>query len=147
MLKVCAHIHPIMIKIHPVFFFIHILKSSFSNQAVLRFLSEWCHSAQTPPMIVDWQGCVTLDPPPECHPSAIVSTLLHGKTRMSLIKWLRCLVVRCNYEYSSRQLLLTSEPLKTQRINGTLALKGMRDPDLPKWVYVHANHSWSNFVY
>ncbi len=36
-LEVSVHIHPIMIKIHPVFFF----KSPFSNQAVLRFLSEW----------------------------------------------------------------------------------------------------------
>ncbi len=35
-LEVCVHIHPIMIKIHPVVF----LKSPFSNQAVLRFLSE-----------------------------------------------------------------------------------------------------------
>ncbi len=31
-------------------------------------------------------------------------------------KRLRCCVVGCNNEHSSRQLLLTSEPLKTQRI-------------------------------
>ncbi len=37
-LEVCEHIHPIMIKIHPVFFFFIPI---FSNQAVLRFLSEW----------------------------------------------------------------------------------------------------------
>ncbi len=56
-LEVCVHIHPIMIKIHPVFFFkIPIIKYPFSNQAVLRFLSEWCSSAQAPPTIVDWQA-------------------------------------------------------------------------------------------
>ncbi len=45
---------------------------------------------------------------------------------MSLIKRLRCLVVGCNNEYISRHLLLTSELLKTQRINVTFVLKGMR---------------------
>ncbi len=40
-----------------------LLKSSFSNQAVLRFLSEWCSSVQAPPTIVDWQHRLTLDPP------------------------------------------------------------------------------------
>ncbi len=38
------------------FFKIPILKSIFSNQAVLRFLSEWRSSVQAPPTIVDWQG-------------------------------------------------------------------------------------------
>ncbi len=45
---------------------------------------------------------------------------------MSQIKRLKCLVVGCNNEYSSRHLLLTSELLKTQRINVTFTLKGMR---------------------
>ncbi len=43
---------------------------------------------------------------------------------MSLIKRLKCLVVGCNKEYSSRHLLPTSEPLKM--INVTFVLKGMR---------------------
>ncbi len=46
--------------------------------------------------------------------------------KMSQIKWLKCLVVGCNNEWSGHHLLLTSEPLKTQRINDTFALKGMR---------------------
>ncbi len=127
-LKVCVHIHPIMIKIHPVFlfyliFFIPIFK--FSNQAVLRFLSEWCSSAQAAPSEVDWQGRLTLDPPwMSCHQSAIVSTPVQGKTRKSQIKWLRCFVVGCNNEYSSRHLLPTSEPLKMQRINVTFVFEG-----------------------
>ncbi len=119
----CVHIHPIMIKIHPVFFFlIPVLKSPFSNQAVLRFLSEWYSSVQTPPTIVDWQDRFTLDPP---RVSWELSASGAGEDKMSQIKWLRCLVVGCNNEYSRRHLLPTSEPLKTQRINVTFILKWM----------------------
>ncbi len=39
---------------------------------------------------------------------------------------LKCLVVACNNEYSSRNLLLKSEPLKTQMINVSFVLKWMR---------------------
>ncbi len=35
------------------------------------------------------------------------------------------IVVGCNNEHCNRCLLLTSEPLKTQRINSTFALKQM----------------------
>ncbi len=58
---------------------------------------------------------------------------------MSQIKRLRRTVVGCNNEYSSRQLLPTSEPLKTQWI--TFVFEGNEPPDLPKCVYVCANHS------
>ncbi len=43
---------------------------------------------------------------------------------MSQIKRLRCFVVGCNNEHSSRHLLPTSEPLKTKRINVTLVFEG-----------------------
>ncbi len=46
-----------------------------------------------------------------------------GEDKMSPIKQLRCFVVGCDNEHSSRHLLPTSEPLKTQRINVTFALK------------------------
>ncbi len=109
-----------------VFLKIPIFKSPFSNQDVLRFLSEWHSSVQTAPTIVYWQGCLTLDPPwVSWELSAIVSTLVQGKTGMAPIKRLNCIVVGCNNEYSSHHLLLTSEPLKTHRINITLVLKGM----------------------
>ncbi len=62
---------------------------------------------------------------------------------MSPIKRLRCFVVGCNNEYSSRQLLPTSEPLKTQRINVTFVLKGMRRSPIYINESVHATHSWS----
>ncbi len=120
--SVCVHIHLIIIKIHPVFFFFFyaILKYHFSSQAVLRFLSEWRRSVQTTPTLVDWQGHLTLDPPWVCcHHSTILSTPVKGKR-------LRCSVVGFNNEYSSHHLLPTSEPLKTQRINVTFALKWMR---------------------
>ncbi len=45
-------------------------------------------------------------------------------------KQLKRFVVGCNNEYSSRHLLPTFEPLKTQLITS----------DLPKCVNVHANH-------
>ncbi len=83
-LEVWVHIHPIMIKIHPVFGFllIPVLKSPFSNQAVLRFLTEWRSSEQAPPTIVDWQDRLTLDPPwVSWELSAIVSTPVQGMTR------------------------------------------------------------------
>ncbi len=43
-----------------------------------------------------------------------------GEDKMSQIKRLKCFVVGCNNEYSGRNLLPTSEPLKTQRINVNL---------------------------
>ncbi len=132
-LEVCVHIHPIMKKIHPVVF----LKSPFSNQAVLRFLSEWRNSAQTAPTIVDWQDRLTLDPPwVSCKQSdhhCVDSGA--GEYKMSRIKRLRRFVVGCNNEHSSRHLLLTSEPLKTQRINVTFILKWMR------WSPIYINTS------
>ncbi len=49
-----------------------------------------------------------------------------GEDKMSQIKRFRCFVVGCNNKHRSRHLLPTSEPLKTQRINVTFALKWMR---------------------
>ncbi len=54
-------------------------------------------------------------------------------------KRLRCSVVGCNNEYSSRHLLPTSELLKMQWI--TFVFEVNASSDLPKWIYVHANHS------
>ncbi len=70
-----------------VFFF---FKSPFSNQAVLRFLSEWCSSVQAPPTIVDWQDRLTLDPP---WVSWELSASGAGEDKMSPIKQLRCLLL------------------------------------------------------
>ncbi len=125
------------------------LKSPFSNHAVLRFLSEWCSSVQAALTIFDWQDRLTLDPPwVNWELSTIVSTPVQGKTRKSPIKRLRCLVVECNNEHSSRHLLLTSEPLKTQRINVTFVFEvNAPIPDLPKCVYVCVNQSRSSFIY
>ncbi len=139
-LEVCQHIHPIMIKIHPVFFLIPISKSSFSNQAVLRFLSEWRSSVQATPTIVDWQDRFTLDPPwVSCHQSIIVSTPVQGKTR----SWNNVNPL-CLQRMSGENI--PWHPLKTQRINIISFWRECTDPDLPTCVYVHANHSWSCFI-
>ncbi len=131
-----------------VFFLIPILKSPFSNQAVLRFLSEWRSSAQAAPMIVDWQDRLTLDPPwVSCHQSAIVLTPVQGKTRcLRLSDWgVLLLVVIMNIT-----VVIYSRHLSRWRRRGLMLLSFLRecaDPDLPKCVYVRANHSWSSFIY
>jgi len=137
-LEVCVHIHPIMIKIH-------ILKSPFSSQAVLRFLSGWCSSAQAPPTIIDCQDRLTLAPPPEWAESG--PPPVQKTTRTSQIERLRRLVVGCYNEYSSRNLLPTSEPLKTQRINVTFVLKGMSRSPICINASVRENLSWSRLTY
>ncbi len=86
-------------------------KSPFSNQAVLRVLSEWRSSVQAPPTRVDWQDRFTLAPRVSWELSPIA-----GEDKLSQTKRLRRLVVGCDNEYSSHHLLPKSEPLKTQRI-------------------------------
>ncbi len=112
------------------------------------FLKSGCSEVpvrMTAPTIVDWQDRLTLDPP---WVSWELSASGAGEDKMSPIKRLRCFVVGCNNEYSSHLLFLTSEQLKTQRINATFALKwNALIPDLPKCIYVRANHSWSSFIY
>ncbi len=79
-LAVCVHNHPIMIKIHPVFFFVSFfnLIKSFPLSHIKPF-SDAClcdvTQTQAPPTIVDWHWCFTLDPPwVSCNsPTAIVS--------------------------------------------------------------------------
>ncbi len=130
------------------FFKIPILKSPFSNQAVLRFLSEWRSSAQTAPTIVNWQVCLTLDPPwVICHPSIIVSTPVQGKTRcLRLSDWgVLLLDVIMNIA-----VVINSRHLSSWKRRGLMLLSFWRewaDPDLHKCIYVHVNHSWSSFMY
>ncbi|XDV25389.1 hypothetical protein PO909_029312 [Leuciscus waleckii] len=50
----------------------------------------------------------------------------------------RCFVDGCKNEHGSRHLLPTSEPLKTQW--NTFIFEGNAPPNLPKFVYVCANH-------
>ncbi len=71
-------------------------------------------------------------------------TPIKGNTRISQTKRLRCFVLGCNNEYSSRKLLPTSEPLETKRItfdfegigppiylNVPMFTRNIRDPDSP----------------
>ncbi len=127
-----------------VFFF----KSPFSNQAVLRFLSEWHSSVQAAPTRVDWQDRLTLDPPwVSWELSAIVSTPVQGKTRcLRLSDWGALLLdVIMNIA-----VVIYSRHRSRWRRRGLTLLSFWRecaDPDLSKWVYVRTNHSWSSFIY
>ncbi len=88
-----------------VFFFNPCFKISFLKSGSH---DSWLTSRLT--LDLPWVSC-------ELSPSSA------GEDKMSQIKRFKCLVVGCNNEYSSRQLLPTSEMLKTQRINVTLILK------------------------
>ncbi len=118
-LEVCVHMARIF------FFLIPILKSSFSNQAVLRFLSELRSSVHfhdswlTRP---SYLSPALNERSSDCH---CVDSVV-GEDKISQIKRFKCLVAGCNNKYRSRHLLPTSEPPKRQRINVTFALKGMR---------------------
>ncbi len=135
----CVHIHPIMIKIHPVFF----LKSPFWNQAVLRFLSEWHSSIQATPTVVD---CLTLDPPwVSWELSAIVLTRVQGKTRCLRFSYWGVLLLAVIMNIA---VVVYSRHLSRWRRRGlTFVFEGNAPPDQPKCVYVRANHSWSSFTY
>ncbi len=122
----CVYTHPVMIKIHPGFFF---FESLFQRDlfSVLRFLSEWRSSVQAAPTIVDWQDRLILDPPWVSCKQFDRHCVDSGaeEDKMSPIKRLRRFIFGCNNEYSSCHLFPTSELLKTQKINVTLSLKGM----------------------
>ncbi len=128
--EVCVHNHPIMIKIHPVFFFkstkiFTLLRSSWSLCDVTR--------TEAPPTIV-WltaafphrlHWCLTSDPVISCCRQA----------------WL----------LSDWGVLLLDVMMNTA-VSGwrglRLVLKGIICAlDLHKRVYVCANHSWSSFTY
>ncbi len=109
-LEVCVHIQPVMIKIHPVFFFnpyfkIPFLKSGCSESPVR--MTWFC----TGPSHDSW-----LTRPSYLRPALSELRAVHhcvdsgaGEDKMFPIKWLRCFVVGCNNKYSSRHLLPTSE--------------------------------------
>ncbi len=132
--SVCTHPSYNDENLPSVFFFLPILKSPFSNQAVLRFLSEWCNSVQAPPTIVDWQGCVTLAPPPEWAESCLPP--VQGKTRcLRLSDWgVLLLDVIMNIA-----VVIYSRYLSRWKCRGLTLLSlwsECADPDLPKCVYV-----------
>ncbi len=129
------------------FFLNPYLKSPFWNQAILRFLSEWRSSVQTAPMIVDWQGHLSWDPPRvSCHQSTIVSTLVHGKTRRLRLSDLGFLLLDVIMNIA---VVIYSQHLSRWRCRGLTFsfLRGCADPGLPKCVHVHENRSWSSFIY
>ncbi len=117
----------------------NLLKSLPLSQ--IKLFSDSClcdiTETQAPPTIVDWHGRLTLDPPwVSCHQSAIVSPPEQMYTRMSP-KRLKCFVVGCNNEHSSRHLLPTSEPLKAEDY---ICFWRECAPDLPTCAYVMIIH-------
>ncbi len=86
--------------------------STFSNQAILSFLSVWCYQGRSHN---SWLTLVFYLRPARSELSSVCHCFTTSETRMTS-KRLRCFVVRCNNEHSSRHLLLTSDPLKMQWI-------------------------------
>ncbi len=124
-LEVCVHIHPIMF-----FFFYPHLKSPFSNQAVLRFLSEWCSSVQAPPPHNIW-----LTWPSYLRPtlSEVRAVRLRCRGRQECLDWgILLLDVIMNIA-----VVLYSWHLSRWRCRGITLLSIWREcanPDLPKCV-------------
>ncbi len=144
-LAVCVHNHPIMIKIHPVFFFISLnhfpfLKSSRSQMPV-------CVTSHRPKPSHDCWLTVALYLRPALSELSSVCHCFNAGAYVDkkVFKRMRWFVVGCNNKYSSRHLLLTSELLKTQWV--TFVFEGNASSNLPKCVYVHANHSWASLTY
>ncbi len=110
----CVHNHPIMIKIHPVFFFLSTkIFFPFSNEPI----SLWRHTGGGPShncwLTVSYQHrlhwWLTWDPPSvSCH------QLFHRRSKCRQ-EWLLsvwdCFVVGCNNEHIRVCLLPSSEPL------------------------------------
>ncbi len=98
-LEVCVHIHLIMIKTHSVFFFIPILKSLFlksgcstSPVRIMWFCTSPSHNS--------WLTRPSYVRPALSELSAVC--LWCREDKMPPIKRLRCFVVVCNNEHSSR---------------------------------------------
>ncbi len=112
-------------------FLIPVLKSSFSNQAVLRLLSEWRSSVQAPPTIVDWQDRLTLAPPPWVNCVHCVDSGA-GKTRcLWLSDWG---VLMLDFKMNIAVLIYSrhlSSRLMYFRFEDNAPI-----PDLPKCIYV-----------
>ncbi len=107
-----------------VFFF----KSPFSNQSVLRALSEWRCSAQAAPTIVVLQDRLLL---PAC-------------CKQSDHYCIDCFVIM------NITVVIYSRHLSCWKRRGLTLLSFWRecsDPDLPKSVFVRVNHSWSSLTY
>ncbi len=151
----CVHSNPTMIKIHPVFYvlfcFINLVKSFPLSQIEPFSDACLCDVTQTGPShdsLIDSSvsaqtGFVSNLTHPEW--AVISPPLFHRRSRCTqewlLIDWSVLLLDVIMNIMSSRHLLLTSEPLKTQWI--TFILEGNSSSHLPKCVYLRANHSWS----
>ncbi len=141
LLAVCVHNHPIMIKIHPVFFFLNhnpFLRSSYSQILV----SVTLHRPSLLPRLLIDSGVLSqtrpewafISPPLFRHQSRCRQVCL-------LSNWGVLLDVIMNIA-----VVIYSRYLRCWRRSGLLLfLKGMC-PDLPKCAYVYANYLWSEEV-
>ncbi len=129
-LEVCAHD-----KNPPsVFFLIPILKSPFSNQAVLRFLSEWRSYAHN-----SWLT----------RPSyLILQSLLRCRGRQECLRLSDWGVLLLDV-IMNIAVIIYSWHLSRWRHRGLMLLSVLREcaDNLHKCIYVRANHSWSSFIY
>ncbi len=150
-LAVCAHNHPIMIKIHPVFFFFLNPDKSKPLSHIKPFTDSWQNDAvlhrSLPRLLID--NSVLAQTRPEW---AVNSPQLFWR-------WSRCRqeCLLCDWGallldvLMNTAIVIYSQHLSRWRRSGLrLFLKGMHPSESnnqPKWVFVHTNHSWSSFTY
>ncbi len=99
-LAVCVHIHVIMIKIHPLFFFlISINPNPFLISSVLRFLAAWHHTGRPLPLLlIDTGDSRHLLPTSEPLKTQWIKFVFEGNAPSDLPK---CVYVRTNHSWSS----------------------------------------------
>ncbi len=109
-------------------------------------------SVQTAPRIVDWQDRLTLDPPEwaewtEWSVNSPPLCRLRGRQECFLLSDWGVLLLDVIMNIA---VIIYSWHLSCWRRRELTLLSFWRecgDPDLPKCVYVCANHSWSSFIY
>ncbi len=137
-LAVCVHNHT-MIKIHPVVFFKSPwIMTAFSDQAVHRFLAEWCHTGRPHPRLLTNTADLS-----QTRSEWAVDSRSRGRQEYLLSDWgvlLLDVIINIAVIVYSRHLNLWRHRWLC------LFLKGIRPLIYLNAFMFCANHSWSSFT-